>query len=184
MYALAHLRHLLHRKGFIAAVMVLAWALALPAAALAQTGVRIGYVDMERLLTHAPQILAARQGLQREFDARDAELRIDAARLAELEQRAQHAGTEDERTSLGRQADALRRSIERTRQRLREELSQRVDEETEKAWPQINDAIAAHGRDNGYDLIVTSPVAYVSGRIDVTDDVLARLAREQAAQGR
>lgn len=183
MHAFAHLRHLLHRNGFIACAVVLVWAVALPAA-WAQSSVRIGYVDMERLLTHAPQILAARRGLQQEFDARDVELRADSARLAELEQRAQRATTEDERTGLARQADALRRSIERTRQRLREELSQRVDEETEKAWPRINDAIAAHGRDNGYDLIVTSPVAYVSGRIDVTDDVLARLAREQAAKGR
>lgn len=88
------------------------------------------------------------------------------------------------------QAIALRYSlayglpIERTRQRLREELNARVDEETEKAWPQINDAIAILGREQGYDLIVTSPVAYVSGRIDVTDDVLARLARDSDTPAR
>lgn len=149
--------------------------------ASAQASVRIGYVDMERLLTRAPQILTARTRLQKEFDARDAELRVDSARLAELDLRVQQAAGEDERTELSRQAEALRRSIERTRQRLREELSKRVDEETEKAWPEINDAIAEHGREQGYDLIVTSPVAYVSGRIDVTDDVLARLARQQAS---
>ncbi len=168
---------------------VLTWAAALAIAlagsvAWAQGGVRIGYVDMQRLLTHAPQILAARTRLQKEFDARDAELRGDAARLAELELRAGKTSDEGERADLTRQADALRRSIERTRQRLRSELDQRVDEETEKAWPQINDAIAEHGREQGYDLIVTSPVAYVSGRIDVTDDVLARLARQQRAAER
>lgn len=154
------------------------------ASALAQSSVRIGYVDMERLLTRAPQILAARAVLQREFDARDAELRVDAANLAELEQRAAQAAEGEERTALERQAEALRRSIERSRQRLREELNQRVEEETDRAWPQINEAIAAHGREQGYDLIVTSPVAYVSARIDVTDDVLARLARQQQAGGR
>ncbi len=183
MHASAHSRHLLHRRSLIACAVVLAWVVAMPMV-WAQSSVRIGYVDMERLLTHAPQILAARRSLQQEFDARDVELRADSARLAEMEQRAQRSSVEEDRTSLDRQAEALRRSIERTRQRLREELSQRVDDETEKAWPRINDAIAAHGRDNNYDLIVTSPVAYVSGRIDVTDDVLARLAREQSPQGR
>ena len=158
-------------------------ALAVPASAQSG-GVRIGYVDMQRLLTHAPQILEARSRMQREFDARDAELRVDVARLAELDQRAAGAGNVDEQTALSRQAEALRRSIERTRQRLREELTTRVDEETEKAWPQINDAIAEHGREQGYDLIVTSPVAYVSGRIDVTDDVLALLRRRQQAGNR
>lgn len=160
--------------GFV----LLAWLAMLAPAAWAQTTLRIGYVDMERLLTQAPQILSARTRLQKEFDARDAELRLDSARLAELDLRVKQATDATERTELGRQADALRRSIERTRQRLREELNTRVDEETEKAWPLINDAIAILGREQGYDLIVTSPVAYVSGRIDVTDDVLARLARD------
>ncbi len=149
-----------------------------------QDTVRIGYVDMQRLLVNAPQILSARSRMQQEFDARDGELRVDEARLAELEQRAGNAAAGEAHDALKRQADALRRSIERTRERLRDELNTRVDEETEKAWPLINDAIAEHGREHGYDLIVTSPVAYVSGRIDVTDDVLALLRRRQQAGNR
>lgn len=165
-------------RWLLLAGLILTYALGASFAA-AQSGVRIGYVDMQRLLTQAPQILAARSRIQQEFDASDAELRVDSARLAELELRAERAADEAGRAEITRNADALRRSIERTRQRLRDELATRVDEETEKAWPQINDAIAEHGREQGYDLIVTSPVAYVSGRIDVTDDVLARLARQQ-----
>ncbi|MCX7556684.1 OmpH family outer membrane protein [Xanthomonadaceae bacterium JHOS43] len=158
-------------------VALAGWFVLAASATWAQGGSRIGYVDMQRLLTHAPQILDARHRMQREFDARDAELRVDEARLAELDLGASKATNDEDRAVLLRQAEALRRSIERTRQRLRDELASRVDEETEKAWPQINDAIAEHGREQGYDLIVTSPVAYVSGRIDVTDDVLERLAR-------
>ncbi len=167
--------HWLRRARCLALACIVA-ILALPAQA---QSVRIGYVDMQRLLVNAPQILAARSRMQQEFDKRDAELRVDEARLAELELRAGKSASSEEREELNRQAEALRRSIARTRERLREELNARVDEETERAWPQINDAIAEHGREQGYDLIVTSPVAYVSGRIDVTDDVLARLARQQ-----
>ena len=172
----------LHRYQWLKLCVAVCLGAMFAATAWAQGGVRIGYVDMERLLTQAPQILAARASLQREFDARDAELRVDVAHLAELDQRIKQTEDADARTGLERQAESLRRSIERSRQNLREELNRRVEEETDKAWPQINEAIAAHGREQGYDLIVVSPVAYVSARIDVTDDVLARLAREQ--QGR
>ena len=127
----------------------LACCIALTASAVWAQGVRIGYVDMQRLLTHAPQILEARSRMQREFDARDAELRVDTARLAELEQRVARTTEEDERASLSRQAEALRRSIERTRQRLREEKTTRVEEETDKAWRENNDAIDEHGREHG-----------------------------------
>jgi len=161
--------------------LALALLMAVGAPALRAQSVRIGYVDMQRLLVNAPQIADARSRMQQEFDARDAELRVDEARLAELELRAGKATNAEDRETITRQAEALRRSIERTRERLRNELNARVDEETERAWPLINDAIAEHGREQGYDLIVTSPVAYVSGRIDVTDDVLARLRRQ--AQG-
>ena len=164
--------------------VVLACILGVFAQPLPAQSVRIGYVDMQRLLVSAPQIITARGRMQKEFDARDAELRIEEARLAELELRAGKALTAEERDDLQRQAGALRRSIERTRGRLRDELNARVDEETERAWPLINDAIAEHGREHGYDLIVTSPVAYVSGRIDVTDDVLALLRRRQQAGNR
>lgn len=166
------------RMGRILAVL-LACLLGLSTHPSLAQSVRIGYVDMQRLLVNAPQIIAARGKMQKEFDARDAELRVDEARLAELELRAGSAAAPEDRDGLKRQADALRRSIERTRERLRDELNARVDEETERAWPLINDAIAEHGRAQGYDLIVTSPVAYVSGRIDVTDDVLALLRRQQ-----
>lgn len=166
-----------------ALLLVLLCACLIASAVQAQGSARIGYVDMQRLLSQAPQILEARSRLQREFDARDADLRVDNARLAELEQRIERSSDSDEQATLTRQADSLRRSIERTRQRLREELASRVDEETESAWPAINDAIAEHGREHGYDLILTSPVAYVSGRIDLTDDILARL-RSQQTPGR
>lgn len=138
---------------------------------------RVGYVDMKRLLDSAPQVLAANARLKREFDARDAELTRDEARLAELDARLATGGA-DSPDALQRQADALRRSVERTRQRLRDDLRTRSQEEVDRAWPVINDAIADYAREQGYDLVVPSPQVYVSGRIDITDDVLERMRRE------
>lgn len=161
----------------------LGWALALlcPFAAAQDGPSRVGYVDMQRLIDNAPQTLAARERLKQEFDKRDAALKQEEARLAGLDQRVrQDAATlpPDQLTALRRQADALRRSVERTRQRLREEFNTRVDQELDRTWPIINEAVAEFAREQGYDLVVPSPVVYVSGRIDITDRVLERLKRD------
>ena len=166
------------RAGWLLLTLALLAPVALPPAALAQPApTRVGYVDMQRLLDNAPQVLAANARLKREFDTRDAELTADQARLAELDARLASGGAENVE-ALQRQADALRRSVERTRQRLREELRTRSDEEVDKTWPLINDAVADYAREQGYDLIVPSPVVYVSGRIDITNDVIERMQRE------
>lgn len=155
----------------------LALALLLTVASAQEAG-RIGYVDTQRLLDSAPQVLAARERLRREFDQRDAELKAEQLRLAALEERVvSEAATLPavELTALKRQADALRRSIERTQQRLREELNTRSDQEVDRVWPMISEAVADYAREAGYDLVVQSPVVYASGRVDITDRVLDRL---------
>ncbi len=142
---------------------------------------RIGYVDMQRLLDNAPQVIDARARLAHEFALRDQRLTADEQRLGELEARRRTdlaaAGT-DEAQSLDAEINALRRSVERTRQRLREELQLRSAEEVDRAFPRINEAVADYAREQGYDLVLSSPVIYASGRLDITDAVLDRLRRE------
>ncbi len=148
------------------------------AGAPAQDGGRIVYVDMQRLIDSAPQIVQGRARLAQEFAEADARLKRDEQRLAQMEAtlREQGAQAEDaDPSELAVEVDALRRSIERSRQRLNDELGQRVQQETDNAWPQIEAAVAAYAREQGYDLVLQGPVLYASGRIDITDRVLDRL---------
>lgn len=159
--------------------------LALPGTVAAQQGSsKVGYVDMQRLIDNAPQVLAARTRLESEFGARDREFKADQARLAELDGRVRDEGARlpaAELDMLKRQAEALRRSIDRTRARLRAELAQRREQELERAWPLVTDAVSDLATEEGFDLIVPSPVIFASGRIDITDRVLDRLKRDYAA---
>jgi outer membrane protein len=160
--------------------------LALAGSASAQQSSKVGYVDMQRLIDNAPQVLAARARLEEEFGARDREFKAEQARLAELDARVRDEAATlpaADLDALRRQADALRRSIDRTRARLREELAQRREQELERAWPLVTDAVSDLAREEGYDLIVPSPVIFASGRIDITDRVLDRLKRDYAAAG-
>lgn len=146
---------------------------------------RIGYVDMKRLLDNAPQVVAGRQKLEREFAPRDSELNADEMRLVAMRSRYERdsAGMErNEAETLRREIDALDRSIRRNRDNLRSELKTRSDQELDRSWREINDAVVEFAREQGIDLIVPSPVIYASPRIDVTDQVLERLKRKHAAK--
>jgi len=172
------------RPRLLAALLAALLLVAAPVAAQ-QAPVRIGYVDMQRLIDNAPQVAAARARLEREFADRNAVLDADAERLAAMEQRLATQGAvlpPEETTRLQREAEALRRSIERTRSRLQQELNQRVDQELARAWPAMEAAVADYAREAGYDLVLASPQLYASGRIDITDRVLDRL-RQQARAG-
>lgn len=159
--------------------LLLAAALAGP---LAAAPARVGYVDMKRLLDHAPQVLLGRQQLEREFAARDRALKADEQRAGELRARQSRAAA-TETDALKRELDALDRSIKRNREALRAELKARSDQELDKSWREINDAVVEFARDEGYDLIVPSPVIYASPEVDITERILDRLRRRAPRSG-
>lgn len=155
-----------------------------PAQSPPAPAVRIGYVDMKRLLDNAPQVVTGRRKLEREFAAGDAALKADEARAAALRERqTRDAATmnQAQADTLQREIDALDRSIKRSRDTLRADLKTRSDQELDKSWREINDAVVEFARDQGYDLIVPSPVVYASPKVDVTDRVLECLRRSAKA---
>ena len=145
---------------------------------------KIGYVDLKRLIDNAPQMVESRTRLEREFAPRDAALKADEKRVADLKQRYERDGAimaKADAEALKREIDTLDRSIKRTREDLRGELTTRAAAERDRIWQQLNDIVIEYARQQGYDLIVPSPVVYANPRIDITDAVLERLRHPAAA---
>lgn len=141
--------------------------------------VRIGYVDMKRVLDNAPQVVAGRAQLDQEFRTRNNAIELDESRLALMESRlAQADMTSDDYRGLERDALELRRNVERRKEDLRDELSFRRTEEVQRLEEQINLAVQEIAERNGYDLIVASPVVYASPDLDITDLILDQLQAE------
>lgn len=163
----------------VSRTLLAAWLLTSCLSLMAQpAAMRIGYVDMKRLLDNAPQVVAGRQKLELEFAPRDSELSAEETRLATMRSRHERDSTSMDRTdaeNLRREIDALDRSIKRKRDSLRSELKSRSDQELDRSWREINNAVVEFAREQNIDLIVPSPVVYASQRIDVTDQVLERL---------
>ena len=155
---------------------------AVAATAAHAQNLRVGYVDMKRVLDNAPQVVAGRELLDHEFRPRNEAIETDERVAEQMEARLQQGDIEAEtRNRLERDLRELRRTINRRREDLRDELSFRRTEEVQRLEAQISRAVEDIARANGYDLILSSPVVYANPDLDITDLILDQLQIEYEA---
>jgi outer membrane protein len=168
-------------RRYAQTICVLILGLALSTVASAQQ-LRIGYVDMKEVLDNAPQVIAGKTKLDREFRSRNNAIEMDELRAEALDSRLQQADLSSESTlQLEREIRELRRNISRRKEDLRDELSFRRTEEVQQLEEEINVAVQEIAKRNGFDLIISSPVVYASPELDITDLILEQLEVEFAA---
>ncbi len=160
-------------------------ALLLVAGPAAAQQLRIGYVDMKVVLDRAPQVLAGRDQLDLEFRPRNDAIEFQEKQMKIMQERLQKGDiAEAARTRLERELRETRRNINRQKEDLRDELSFRRTEEVQKLEEQINQAVERIAHDNGYDLILSSPVIYADPSLDITQLILDQLQQEYEADQR
>ena len=140
----------------------------------------IGFVDIPYIINNAPQAVNAEQRLEQEFAPREEELKVQRARLAELDEELKTRALElsdTELAQLDREIRSLERRIKRDEQDFREELNIQKNNEFKKVRILVLEAIAKFGQSNNYDLIVSDGVLYANKQIDVTEDILDSLRR-------
>jgi outer membrane protein len=146
---------------------------------------RVGYVDMKQVLDNAPQVLAGREKLDLEFRPRNETIEFQERQVQAMEDRLALGDlTEDAKLRLDRELREMRRNVNRQKEDLRDELSFRRTEEVQKLEDQINLAVQEIARDNGYDLILSSPVIYADPSLDITQLILDQLRLEYEADKR
>jgi len=169
-------------KRFLPLLLMLFMLVAAPATA---QQLRIGYVDMKQVLDNAPQVLAGREKLDLEFRPRNETIEFQERQVQTMEDRLALGDlTEDARLRLERELREMRRNVNRQKEDLRDELSFRRTEEVQKLEDQINLAVQEIARDNGYDLILSSPVIYADPTLDITQLILEQLKLEYEADKR
>ncbi len=169
-------------KRFLPILLMLFMVVANPATA---QQLRLGYVDMKQVLDHAPQVLAGREKLDLEFRPRNETIEFQERQVQEMDDRLQMGDlAEDGRIRLDRELREMRRNVNRQKEDLRDELSFRRTEEVQKLEGQINQAVQVIARNNGYDLILSSPVLYADPSLDITQLILDQLRLEYEADKR
>jgi len=160
-------------------VAVLVVAFVATAAANAQATLKIGVINVARLIEQAPQAEAVTKKLQDEFGPRQRDLAAMQTKLRtqqETFQRDSPVMGEEERANLERQIRDATREYQRTETEFREDLDLRRNEELGKLQRDVLLKAQEYARGAQFDLVLAdSNVIFMSTAVDITEPVLALL---------
>lgn len=142
---------------------------------------KVGYVQVDKILQEAPQTAESGKKLEREFSPRSQELDRMAKQIKDLESALDKDGltiSESERRNKERDVHNIKIEFQRKQRELREDINLRKNEELGALQDRVNKAVQSVSEAEGYDLVVYSGVAYASKKIDITDKVLKSLGKK------
>jgi len=152
------------------------------ASAQTSAGLKMGFINWDRLLQESPQSQEASAALEDEFAPRFRQivaLQTELeAKAAQLEKDAEVMGA----TELDNANRALRndqRELVRAQNEFREDRDIRNNELLGAVQQEIALVVNDFGKTNGYDLILARGIVFVSEKVDVTQQILDRLAIKQ-----
>lgn len=138
---------------------------------------KIGVVNVAKLLESSPQAERSGRELEREFKPRYDRLVTQQNEVKRLEERLAKEGATMSKTQaqqLERDILDKRRELKRAQDEFREDSSLRRNEALGKVQKEILEAIDALAREQGFDLIL-SDVVFAKPGLDVTNKVQAKL---------
>ena len=147
----------------------------------AYADLKIGFVQVDKILQEAPHTIESNKKLEKEFSARTEKLKADVKALKEKEAAfAKDALTmkDSERDTKDKALAQLRVDAQRKERELREDINIRRNEELGGLQEQINKAVTSVAKAEAYDLVVYNGVAYASEKIDITDKILKSLGKK------
>ena len=162
-------------------VFMLGAALTLASVSTVHAQVKLGFVNVAKVLDKAPQAEAARSRIEREFAPKDRELLAQQKEVRNLEDRLiKNAAvmSASERTRQETEIRALKRELRRSQDEFREDLNLRRSQELSKLQRKVTAVIQTLAKAERYDLIVTDGVIFAGAKVDITDIVIDLLAAE------
>lgn len=174
---------MLQLKSFVRGLPILATLLLVVPAQAQQVprALKIGYVNVQRLLIEAPQASAANRTLETEFAPRQRDLLAKQNSFKTRAEKFQKDGAvmgADERRNTENDLRRDERELARQLDELREDLNNRKNEELGKLRVELLREVETFARQGNYDLIVSDGLLFVDPGLDVTAQIL------QALQGR
>lgn len=142
---------------------------------------RIGVVDTERILRESAPALKAEKKIEKEFAARDQEIKNITQQAKDIQMLLDKEGMtmpDADRRNKERELDNLNVNLQRLQREFREDLNLRKNEELVVVLGLANKAIQQIAESEKYDLVLQEAV-YRNPKIDITDKVIKYLANEK-----
>ncbi len=167
------------KTGALRGVILAAAMLAGAAAAAAE--VKVGFVNVPKVLDQAPQARAADQRLEKEFGPRDSEILGMKRELVQLNEKlAKNSAVMSASERQRQEADMrqMRREIRRLEDEFREDVNLRRSQELGKLQRLVVEVIQTLAKAEKFDLIISDGVIYAGDKVDITDKVINRLKNQ------
>jgi outer membrane protein len=143
-------------------------------------GFRIGVVDTERILRESDQAIRAEKRIEKEFAARDQEIKKQIKLSKDLQSALEKDGSgmsDSVRRFKERELANLNLNLQTMQREFREDLNLRKNEELAVVLAHADKAIRAIAESEEYDVILQEAV-YRNPKVDITDKVLKYLSAE------
>ena len=143
--------------------------------------VKLGYVQVDKILQEAPQTAESGKKLEKEFTPRTQELDRLQKQIKDIQASLDKDGltmSETDRKNKERDMSNLNVDFQRKQRELREDINIRKNEELGILQDKINKAVTAVSEAEGYDLVIYGGVAYANKKVDITDKVLKSLGKK------
>jgi outer membrane protein len=140
--------------------------------------IKIGFVNVARLLEKAPQAEKAKKELEREFQPRDKKLVTEQKEIKAMEEKlAKDAAVmgDEEKRKLDKDIMNRKREAKRLQDEFREDFNLRRNQELSQLQKEIFEAIQSLAKEERFDLLLTDGVVYANEAIDVTSKVEKKL---------
>ena len=142
--------------------------------------VKIGFVEVQKILKNAPQTVEANKKLEKEFTKRTARLKKVVKSIKDKEsafRKNSMTMSEGERAKKQKEIQSLKIDAQRTEREVREDIDIRRREEIAKVQAQVNIAVEKVAKEQGYDLVLYQGVAYAGKKVDITSTVIKALGK-------
>jgi len=152
-------------------------ALGLATLGVAAQDLRIGFVNLERILRDSNSAKAAQTKLEQEFSRREKEVQGLAAQLKSASEKFEREAPtlpESQRTTRQRQLVEQDRDFQRKQREFQEDLNMRKNEELQSVLERANRVIRQVAEAEKFDLVIQEAV-YINPKHDITDKVLSGL---------
>lgn len=159
-----------------------------PAAAVASTAGKIGYIDVQRVLARSAAGVAAREQLEKERAGIQKDMESRRQELEKLRDEIEKKGplmTADARRDKQEQFERKRRDAARAADDFQKELEKKEAALLQKVLQDVGGVIEKVGKEKNYYMIVekrNAGVLYAATDADLTDEVIRAYDREAGSK--
>ena len=155
--------------------------LVLSAGAVHAANIKIGVVDINKLISGSPQAQAAEKEVQQKFGSRRNALVAQQNKIKALQDKINRNGSvmsAEQLQNLQNQLDADQQDLSRKESDLQADYTEWHNKKLSEIQQAILQEVQKYAKAHQYNLIVGPGVLYADGTVDVTDQVLAQLQKD------